>query len=817
MFILHHKSQLMRTTISYILYIFIFLISTITFSQEFSVSGKVEDINKHPISFANVIVMTQQDSTFVKGNSTENNGVFKLSALEKGNYILKVSFIGYKEVYKSFNLETDLVLDTITLKEDAQALETIELTYKKPTIKKTADRLTFNIENSALIEGTMLQVLKSTPGILVLDSGISMKGTEPTVYINNRKVQLSSDDLIQLLESSSANSIKSIEVITNPSAKYDAESGAVVNIIMSKNLITGYRGSVFTNYTQGVFPIYNAGTSHFFKNKKISFNVNYNYTKSKINRDNDDAVNFLDANNSIDQIWNSNINRNTWSETHNLNFNFDYFIDENNTLSLSSSTLYLPYYKYSISNNTVIRNNNLDFLSRFEADNLSRDNKYNIGFDLDFVRQLKKGQLAFNSHYTTYNYERFQVVESDFFDVNNAFINSSAFNTKANQDTNIFTSKLDYSLPINDTSNFEAGVKFSNITTKSDVSQFDIDLNTGNQQIDLQNSDVYNYDENVFAAYSNYSSNTDIWSLSFGLRVEQTNIEGKSILTNQTNTQDYLEWFPNASIQHNIEDGFNLYINYKRSLARPSYTDLNPFRFFLNDNYIVTGNPNLQPTFLDHYVIGTTLFEIFTIEAYYQNYDGNISEIPRQNNDTNIVEYISVNFDKTVEFGFDFSTGFNITDRWYIYAVTSFYNIEEETDFGNGFVRQDQWSNYSILQNYITFLKDKSLNASLTLTWVGKNLQGFQAVEDRLFSELSISKTILNKKGIISLSASDLFNFQDSESSTRYLNQFSSSFTDLDNRYIKLGFRYKFGNTKLETNERIKEIEETERLKEKEK
>ncbi len=373
---------------------------------------------------------------------------------------------------------------------------------------------------------------------------------------------------------------------------------------------------------------------------------------------------------------------------------------------------------------------------------------------------------------------------------------------------------MDYSLPINETSKFEAGIKYSEIMTESDITQFDIDVNTGNEQIDIQNSDAFDYDEKVFAGYSNYNLDTEKWSLSIGLRVEQTDIKGVSISNNETNTQNYLEWFPNASLQYNISDRFNIYTNYRRSIKRPNYTNLNPFQFFLNENTVVVGNPNLTPTLLDHYVVGTTLFKNFTIEAYYQNYDGDISELPRQNNETNIIFFTPVNLDKTIEFGFDFSTNFNIIKDWSVYFVTSFYNIEEETNFGNGFVKKDQWSNYSVLSNNLSLLKDRSLTLNLSLTWVGKNLQGLSIVENRLFSSFAISKSIWNKKAIISLTVNDLFNMQEYDILNRYLNQFNTRFLDFDNRYIRLGFRYKFGNTKLETNERIKELDERVRLKE---
>ncbi|WP_431132980.1 TonB-dependent receptor domain-containing protein [Psychroserpens mesophilus] len=796
---------------------FLWLCSLMSFGQSLSISGTVIDADNHPIEFANVIILNEDESEILKGTSTNDNGFFDILNLEANTYVLKISYIGFENFNQKIILTGHLDLTTIQLRQVSESLDEVSILVKKPTIKREADRLVFNIEQTALVEGNMLQVLKSTPGVLVIGDEITVKNSNPTVYINDKKVNLSAEDLNQLLAGSSANAIKSVEVITNPSARYDAESGVVINIIMSKNLVTGYRGSIFTNYTQGVFPNYTAGTSHFFKNEDISLNVNYSYSKDKINRNGDDTVNFLDDSNNTEQSWRSITNRNTWSETHNLNANFDYFINEKNTLSLSSNSLYIPYFKYKIANKTTISDVNGNFLSRFTADNLSRDTKYNLAFDVDFNHSFTKGVLSVNAHYTTYNYERNQSVISNNFGMNDAFLGASAFNTENDQGTKILAGKIDYSLPLNESSNFETGLKFSSTNTESEITQFDVNINTGTETIDALNSDAFNYDERIYAAYANYDLSVEKWSINAGLRVEQTNIEGESPLTDITNTQDYLEWFPNASLQYTISDDYNVKLNYKRSIARPSYAALNPFRFFLNDNYVVSGNPFLVPTFVDHAVIGTSLTDFFTFEAYYKNYDGAISEIPRQDNTSNVIEYISVNFDKSVEFGFDFITNFDVTNRWSVYAVTSFYNFEEETDFGQGFVSKNQWSNYSVWQNDFTFLEDNSLNVNLALTWVGKSLQGFQIVEDRLFSELAISKTILDKKGVISLSVSDLFNMHDFDVSTQYQNQFSTQFVDVDDRFVRLGFRYKFGNTKLNSNARAIDTEERERLEKKEK
>ncbi len=788
------------------------MLSSVMFAQDYTVSGRVVDSNNNPIEFANVVILTELDGDYLKGTSTDDTGFFNLINLSETTFYIKISYLGFEDFQQKIILTGHLDIKTIVLNEIPDSLDEVTIIAKKPTITRKSDRLIFNVENTALIEGSTLSVLKNTPGIIVSEGTINIKSAPAIVYINNRRVQLTSDELITLLESAPANSIKSVEVITNPPASYDADSGSVINIIMSKNLVTGYRGSVFTNYTQGVFPRYNAGTSHYFKNNKVNLNLNYSYTKNKINREQDDTVNFLDSANDIEEIWTSNINRNTWTETHNLNLNFDYYINDNNTLSLTSTGLYTPYYKYQINNNTNITDENYVFQERFTADNLSRDNKYNIGTDLIFRHDFENSaNLTFNAHYTIYDYERDQNVLTNTYDENNLFSGDSEFNSISNQKTNIVTGKIDYSLPINESSSFGVGVKYSNINTDSDITR--LDIVGGSEVINTANTDAFKYDEKVFAAYSNYAKSWDKWELNIGLRVEQSNIEGESLTMNEMNTQDYLDWFPNASVSHQILEDLSINANYKRSIARPSYTDLNPFTLFLNENTIVLGNPNLVPTYYDHFKIGTDFLKYFTIEAYYINYDGDIVELPRQNNSTNMVAYTPTNLDKKVEYGFDFQFIYSPTNIWDLYFLTSFYNFSEEADFGEGFVEQDQWSNYSILSNSFSFLKDQSLSASLTFTWIGKNLQQFQTVENRLVSELSLSKTVFNKKGVISLSVEDFFDLQNYETSTRYLNQSNSSFIDLDSRYIKLGFRYKFGNTKLSTNERTTSAEERERLK----
>ncbi|MGJ8548398.1 TonB-dependent receptor domain-containing protein [Winogradskyella wichelsiae] len=784
----------------------------VAFSQEYSISGRIVDIDDNPIEFANIVIITETEETFLKGTSTDENGFFTLIDIPSSTFHIKVSYIGYEEFKQKIVLSTDLDLKTIILNESSENLGEVTVVAIKPTITRKPDRLIFNVENTALVEGSTLSVLRNTPGIIVADNGISIKSTRATVFINNLRVQLTPSELIQLLESTPANNIKSIEVITNPPASYDADSGSVINIVMSKNLVTGYRGSIQTNYTQGVFPRYNASTSHYFKNDKVNLNLNYSYSDKKINRDQEYVVNYLDNSKNIEEIWASDVNRNTWSETHNLNLNFDYYINDKNTLSITSTGLYMPYFKYRINNNTNITDENSVLLSSFTADNLSRDNKYNIGTDIVFMHNFNNdASLSFNGHYTIYDYDRDQNVLSNFYDNNSILFNDSEFNTIANQETDIITGKIDYVLPINENSNFDAGIKYSNIKTNSDITR--LDIIGGTEVLNVENTNSFNYDEKVFSGYADYSATWNKWNLNLGLRIEQTNIEGKSLTLSETNTQDYFNWFPNTSLSYQLTEDVIIDANYKRSITRPSYKDLNPFTFFINENTIVLGNPNLTPSFVDHFKVGVNFLDYFTVEWYYMNTDDAIEEFPRQDNDTNIIAYTPTNIDKTLETGLDLIFSYYPSDKWGVYAVSSTYYVKEQLNFGTDNVEQDQWSQVFILAPNLSLLKDNSLNINLSMFYSYRNLQHLTTVKGQLFSTLSVSKSILKKKGTLSLSIEDLFNKQYTYTKTQYLNQNNTGFVNSDNRFIKLGFSYKFGNTKLSTNEHTTDAEERDRLK----
>jgi len=780
-----------------------FLCSIAVWAQTYSISGTVKDTENETVAFANILVMQSLDSTIVTGTSSDENGVFKIEDLKSSQYILKTSFIGFKDDFQTLNLIEDISNIIVVIEESVETLNEVQIFFEKPTLKREADRLVFNVEKTALSQGNLVEVLRSTPSVLVLDDTILVKNSTPTVYINDRKVHLSSSELIELLQGSSASNIKSVEVITNPSAKYDADSGVVLNIVMSKNLITGYNGSVFNNYTQGVFPKYTVGTSHYFKGDKTNLFFNYSYNNRKDDRVDVENISYPD------EQWNTVLDKNTWSENHNLGFNFDYNLNDKSNLAISTNAQFLPYFKYLTRSNTDIEPSSSSF-NKIEAQSLSRDNRHNIGVDLNYDYQINEtAQISFNSHYTNYDYQRRQDVESRYFDTL-IVVDQTAFNVNANQNTNIFTSQLDYGLDINEKSTFNTGVKFSNVKTESGILQNDIIA--GEEVLNEDSTNMFDYDEDVYAAFVDYNYNGEKFTFSAGLRAEQTNIIGVSS-NNEINKQDYLEFFPTVSLGWKISKSVSSSFNFKRSIQRPNYSNLNPFVYYLNDNTIVTGNPSLKPVITNAVSVNASINDRFSFTVYYKKYENNIFELPLQDNSENIIVYTPLNISSTEEIGFDFETNLNITERWFLYFGTSTYNYRDTGTISGTTLQRDRWANFSNLTSNLSLLKDKSLTASLSIYYLGKNIQGFQIVNTRWDTFLTVSKTLFKDKGSISLSFSDLINKQDFSRSLNFLDQSSNIFNDIDSRYITLGFRYKFGNTKLSSNERSTSKEEIDRLK----
>jgi outer membrane receptor protein involved in Fe transport len=794
-----------------------FLFSLICFSQEFKVNGIITEANGQPIAYANVLLIKKSNTSQVLGAISDEAGHFFVENVLPADYTLKVSFLGFDTYSNNITISASIDLGNIVLNENIQELDGVTVVAKRPTIKRQVDRLVFNVENSTLSNNNVVDVLKHSPGVIVHDGTITIKQAIPIIYINDRRVHLSQSEIYQLLEATSANNIKSIEVITTPPARYDAEGGSVINIVTSKNIIAGYRGSVFGDYKLGsVFPKYSFGTSHFFKAKKLNTYINYSISPRKDFRNQKEYVNFIE-NNQIVSTWNTDYNRVRESANQNINANLDYELNDKNTLSFSTNMLIAP--REGVRNNvnsfTEVFGANKILDSTFNTINKSVYETFNFAFTLDYVHKLNREgeQLSFSGHHTNYDYSVFQNVETTYLFPDETLIRDNKFQTLSSQLVKLYTGQVDYELPIDDSSFFESGVKFSSIDSEGELTQYVFE--NGNKIEDTENSDTFLYDETNYALYTSYSKDWDTWKLKAGIRGEYTNLIGNSLSMSMVNKNKYLKLFPSFYVLHDLNETNQIYFSYNKRIYRPKFNELNPFKYFLNDNTVAFGNPNLKPEIDDVFILGYTFNTNYTFEVYYRYENDPNIEIAYLDNDNRLFNRIFTNIDHNVSYGLDFTTYTPITNYWNLYVLSSlFYNENNFYAFDNNseLLQNNNWNLYAQIINYFSFLEDKSLTADVSLSFITPYIEGPRTISNRTGVNINLRKSLWKNRASVSVGVLDVFNTQNFSTKIKYLDQDASMESTMENRLFTFGFNYKFGNFKLNDNKKEIESRERERL-----
>lgn len=777
-----------------------------------TIQGKLVTETNEPIAFANVILLNAEDSTSVyKGTISEDNGEFLLEEIASNDYLLKVSFVGYEEYLQQISVNSDKKIRKITLKEGASNLEEVTINARKPKITRSIDRITFDVENSTLSSGSSWDILRQTPGVIMAQGQLQVRNSSVTVYINDRKVQLTADELQTLLQSYSAENIKSIEVITNPPARYEAEGGAILNINTTSAISPGYKGSLEGAYTQGIVPKYQFGTSHYWKGDKLNVFANYTFSPRKEIKRDDSYINFS-PNEEFGQRWESDFERITRSQAHNANLILDYDFDEKNKLNFSSNFLYSPDKTFDNSVRTDITAQGNTSFSNFMTDSDVSTDDSNIALDLTYIHSLDNGgSISAGAHYTKFDQQRDQRVATEYFSGNGELVNNITFNTAATQNINIFTAQIDLSTSIGETS-FESGLKLSTIDSESGIDFFDAE-SLENLYENL--SDEFHYDEKVYAAYASASRDWEKWSMKAGLRGEYTDLLGMSFSTDQFNSQEYFELFPTAYLQYRASDNHSFTLDYSRRIERPRYESLNPFRYFLNENDFNAGNPNLRAAISNNINLNYTLLGQYFFDVYYRDNGRSPASLAFQDNQNLTIRRLQANLLESKSYGLDILHGRSITGWWYAQLYASLFH-EENTflavESNNAEVTNEIDAVFGQLYNSFTLSKDGTFSGNLSFTYVSDYISGSYNFDPFSTLSLGVRKTLWNNRAELSLNINDIFNNTNTRLTSQYLNQDNSYFAQEEMRYVQIGFKYNFGNFRLEDNQRSIDAAERDRL-----
>ena len=802
--------------------LFFMLLPLAVLAQQSAISGTVLDQNNAPISFVTVLAhqLTTEsgsatDIVSTKGTTTDDLGNFSLENLDHATYRLHFSFIGFKTQTKKITLITNTAVDAIILLESSEMLDQAVITIKRPTIQKAPGRLVFNVENTSVASGSALDVLKKTPGVVVSQQGISVKNNSPVIYVNNKRVYLSGEETLSLLESTNGSLIKSVEVITNPSSKYDADATTVLNINTTRAVAVGYKGSASGVYQQGVYAKYNLATAHFYKNDWLNAYGSYSYSPRKEFKEDENNTRFF----APDEITTSGyrdsyFTRETKSNPHQANVVLDLTANEQHSFGISATVFVSPNKRFDNQALSLNTNSQRQLDSTFTTASGSTRNTSNIALNATHTFNLadSETQLVTQANYVAYSADRAQDVETNYFSPSGLQLRNNNFNTTGNQDSTIFTGQIDLSIPLT-LGALDWGLKTSDIKTSSAQEFFD--QTEQGAVLNPSLSDDFQYQENIFAAYFNITRDWEQWSLDLGLRAEQTEVRATSKNLGEVNNQYYFELFPKMSLLYSANENNSFGLSYSRSIARPNYESLNPFRYFINENNYTDGNPNLVPEIDSKYTFSYTHNNTWFLEAYYWHIKNPLEELRFQNNTTRALQNLETNLIKGYQYSLDVTYAKSVTSWWYLQVVTSGFFIENEF-LAQQSAQQTALANtygfYGQIYSGLVLSEQANITSDVTALYISNLIFGSYTYKNQFNLSASVRKKIWDKKASITIGVDDIFNTNNIPVVSRYANQDNGYFARTESRLFRVGFTYNFGNSKLRDNNREITTKESDRL-----
>ncbi|MEZ4795027.1 MAG: outer membrane beta-barrel protein [Flavobacteriaceae bacterium] len=799
----------------YRLFTFFLLLWSVAFSQGYQISAKVVDETDAPISYATVLVKEDGSGSILMGAITDDNGSFLVSGVQQGKVSVEISMIGYETQALSIELDKNIHLGIITLRTESETLTEVTVIAKKPVINKTAGKLVFQVQNTSLSVGNTYNLLSKTPGVLVMGDKITIKNRPTTLYINGRRMYLASNEITAYLKTLDASTIQSVEVITNPSAEFDAESGTVLNIITTSATYPGYKGSLSSTYEQAIFPKYQLGTSHFFKNRWLNLYGSYSYSPRTENKDQHSYIRFFEEDGvSTASVWESDFRRITKSVGHQGNLTMDFQLDPKNKLNVTSSIFITPNKTFDNLQDTEIVNAQNQLDSTFVTkSNLNVDTQ-NLVFGTEYETQWGKDEntLRLGANYIAYKNDQFQELRSVYSFPSMEQFRVVQFQTNSNQETDIITVNLDISTILAN-GQLDLGAKYSTIDTQSSLDFFDIGNNETQPNPLL--SDDFDYVERIAASYFNFERGFSKWNFKIGLRSEYTKVEGTSNRLGSVNTQEYFKLFPSVTLEHQWDDKNNWGIAYARNIQRPRYQSLNPFRYFLNENNFNEGNPNLVPAIEDKVTLSYAHNNKWFVECYYENVTNSLEILNLQDNAAFTLRQLDTNIPRNFQYSLDIVYAAPLNDWWYTNLVTSSFYMENE--FFAVESNQERYSNstygfFGQSYNQFTLSKDGTLTSDVTLLYISNLISGSLDYNNIFKFSVSLQKMLWNRRARINCGVEDLFDTNNVTVVSRYLNQDNSYFAMPESRFFYVGFQYNLGNYTLRENKNTIKTVEGDRL-----
>jgi hypothetical protein len=796
-------------------WLLVLFISTNLLAQSFdpvAIIGKITTDTNMPAEFANVLLLNATDSSLVKGAVTDSAGVYAFEMVKPGAYLINATMVGFQPVYHGPVEINGKSIEIATLRLGAGiALQEVTVKAQKPFIEMQNDKLILNIENSPVAAGnSALELLAKAPGVTVdQNNRLALKGKQGVlIMIDGKRSYLSVEEVIRMLETMPAVNIEKIEIIHNPSAKYDAAGNAgIINIRLKRDKNLGLNGTVTLGAGYGRYPKANSGLQLNYRQKKINLFGTYSHYYAQ--RFNDMDLYRIIPFEGTESIFDQTNNRINWNNGHNYKAGADWFVSKNTTLGVlvSGNT---GYWRDDSDIRTLIGGANPEPFSQVRANTNTLENWTNITYNVNARHKLndKGGELTFDADYSRYENPSNQFSSNLFLNAENQEVmlpNLLDGNTFSG--VTIQALKLDYTQPLGKGINFEAGLKSSFVETDNDI-QFNRN-NNGEWLLDPTLTNRFVYEEQIHAGYMNASKQFKGFSVQLGLRGEYTISDGLSVTLNERVQRDYLSMFPSVSVSHTIDKAHNLSYSYSRRVDRPSYQDLNPFTYFLDQYTFGRGNPFLRPQFTDALSVNYGFKQHFVVNVSYSYTNDAMTEVLEQDDQARTTYQTRANLAEFENFSVNLSAPIKITNWWSARLNVAGFINHFRSPFLEGVIDNRQISYNAYMSQ--TFNLPQDFRFELSGFYNSGAVYGMFVSQPQYALDAGIFKPVLKGKGTLKLNVSDIFFTNRWNVNVVQDNINANVKGQYESRRANLAFSYKFGNTDMKPTRQRRTATEEER------
>jgi outer membrane receptor protein involved in Fe transport len=799
------KSLLMRKLV-FILFI---CTSSSLLAQKGSISGYVIDsLTEKPVEFTTIAILDQSNKA-INGTICDENGKFSIGKIDKGNYQLVVSFVGYGTKRFSFEVKdkgNDFNIGRIVLSPSVKMLHEVVVQGQKTLVEEKVDRTIYNAEQDATTKGgDATDVLKRVPMLTVdVDGNVSLRGSANVkVLINNKPSTISANSVADALKQIPADMIKTVEVITSPSSKYDAEgSGGIINIVLKKNTLegtffnadatAGSRGSnigVNTAYRKGKMGL---SLGSFFR---PTYNIVSDFYNEQVTKAGQTTYNTQTARNRNDGT------QGTYT------FVWDYDINKNNSLSTSLryGTRNQNAYQDQLYTTTQYPDSSKSTLQNIRTTNVGNNVDASVTYTKKFAK--KDRELNFLGIYSRNNQNSGYVINSLQQTDQSIVQRNKNDNPGYTQETIL---QLDYQEPIKENHLLEFGGKTTMRNVQSDYTYYIASDPNGSYVIDnTRASTGFNYNQAISAAYASYSLSLNQYTLKAGSRYEYTDIKAHFKNQPDISIPSYGVMVPSVNLSRKLKNGKLFKISYNKRIQRPNLRDLNPNLQASNPKNATQGNPNLKPeyTHLAEIAYKTNIKEATINMSAFMRYNTNDIQPARIIRNDTIIS-ISQNIGTEANYGISIFVSVPISDKFTLNGGTdTFYRIlkNNSNDPNLNAMMKGLTPNFRMFGNY-NFSKDWSFQFFGSYQGRSYNLQGYRT--SPVNHSVSVKKNFWNKNGSLTLGvdnfATPIYQVR-SQSNSVLLDQTTK--TNLHNFIVKVSFSYKFGRVSQDKKKQLIEDE----------